>query len=139
VNVLLTYLTVVLATAVLGAWSIPLGLLLDLPPLGVYLAAVAGSLLVTVLVLTLGGRLRDLVERRIRQGREPIAAARAETLLARWGVPGLALAGGLLLGPTITLTTALVLDVPRRRFGLWYGVGTVLGFGVLTALWAQVL
>jgi hypothetical protein len=75
----------------------------------------------------------------IRQGREPIAAARAETLLARWGVPGLALAGGLLLGPTITLTTALVLDVPRRRFGLWYGVGTVLGFGVLTALWAQVL
>jgi predicted benzoate:H+ symporter BenE len=59
VNVLLTYLTVVLATAVLGAWSIPLGLLLDLPPLGVYLAAVAGSLLVTVLVLTLGGRLRD--------------------------------------------------------------------------------
>ena len=136
---LLAYPTVMLATAVVGAWSIPLGLLLDLPPIGVYLATVATSLLVTTLVLTLGGRLRDLVERRIRQGREPIAVTRAEALMTRWGVPGLALAGGLLLGPTITLAAALVLDVPRRRFGLWYGVGTVFGFGVLTALWAQVL
>ena len=45
----------------------------------------------------------------------------------RWGVLGLAVVGGLVLGPTITLATALILGVDRKPFGPWYVMWTVVG------------
>ena len=56
----LEYAVVVGVTLLVGAWSIPIGLLLGLPPTDVFVAAVAGSLAFTAIVLVVGGRARDL-------------------------------------------------------------------------------
>jgi hypothetical protein len=50
---------------------------------------------------------------------EKIVEGRAGEIRQRWGVTGLAVIGGVVLGPTITLAAALVLGVDRRRFGIW--------------------
>ena len=134
------YAIVAGATLLVGAWSIPIGLLLGLPPLGVYVAAVAASLVLTGVVLIVGGRSRDAAFARWLPGvDEKWRSGRAVTILERWGVPGLAVLGGVLLGPSVTLAAALVLDVPRRRFAAWYAAGTVAGFALLTVLWQLIV
>ena len=137
---ILAYAIVVVATLVVGAWSIPIGLLLDLPPGGVYVVAVAASLVLTGVVLIVGGRARDAVFARWLPGvDEKVRTGRAVTILERWGVPGLAVLGGILLGPFVTLAAALALDVPRRRFAAWYAAGTVVGFALLTVFWQAIV
>ena len=137
---ILAYAIVVAATLLVGAWSIPIGLLLDLPPLGVYVAAVAASLVFTGVVLIVGGRARDTVLARwLPDVGEKVRTGRAVAILERWGVPGLAILGGVLLGPFVTLAAALVLDVPRRRLAAWYAAGTVVGFAILTLLWQLIV
>ena len=137
---ILDYAIVVAVTLVAGAWSIPVGLLLDLPAGGVYAAAVVASLVFTLIVLFGGGRARDVMFARWLPGvDEKVRAGRAGAILDRWGVPGLAILGGLLLGPSVTLAAALVLDVPRRRFAAWYGAVTVLGFALLTWVWQLIV
>ena len=137
---ILDYATVIVATLLVGAWSIPIGLLLDLPPEGVYVAAVAGSLVFTGVVLIVGGRARDVGFARWLPGvDQKVRTGRAVTILERWGVPGLAILGSIFLGPSLTLAAALVLDVPRRRFAAWYVAGTVAGFALLTLFWQLII
>lgn len=136
----LEYAIVVIVTLLAGAWSIPIGLLLGLPPLGVYVAAVAGSIVYTAIVLLVGGRARDKILARWFPGFEDrVRTGRAVDILARWGTPGLAVVGGVVLGPSVTLAAALLLDVPRRSFSIWYVASTIVGFGLLTVLWQLVI
>ena len=137
---LFDYVLVVILTLLAGAWSLPAGLSFGLDPLGVYLAAVVGSVTYSLLILWIGGRWRDaLLERFMPDADDKIKDGRAGDILERWGLPGLALVGGLVLGPTITLAAALVLGVDRKRFGLWYTLSVIGGFAALTAFWAAVL
>ena len=134
------YAIVVVITVLAGAWSLPVGLLLGLPAAGVYIAALAGSSIYTAAVLVLGGRARDwLFDHWFRGIDERVRTGRAKEILDRWGVPGLAVVGGVLLGPTVTLAAALILGVPRGRFAVWYAASTVVGFALLTAFWTLVL
>lgn len=134
------YVLVVILTVFSGAWALPAGISFGLDPVGVYASAVTGSAAFAVLVLFVGGRYRDVLFERVLPGAaERVATSRAGTIAERWGSPGLALLGGIVLGPTITLAAALVLGVDRRRFLLWYVVGTVGGFAILTGFWAAVL
>ena len=137
---IIDYAIVVVISLFAGAWSIPIGLLLGLPPTGVYVAAVAGSLVLTGVVLIVGGNARDFVFTRwLPNLDEKVQTGRARKILDRWGVPGLAILGGILLGPAVTLTAALALHVPRLRFAAWYVAVTVTGFAVLTLLWQLII
>ena len=137
---ILDYAIVVVVTFLAGAWSIPIGLLFGLPPTGVYVAAVAGSLVLTGVVLIAGGNARDFVFTRwLPNLDEKMRTGRAREILDRWGVPGLAILGGILLGPAVTLAAALALHVPRLRFAAWYIAVTVTGFAILTWLWQLVI
>ena len=137
---ILAYAIVVVTTLLFGAWSIPIGLLLGLPPLGVYVAAVGGSLVFTGVVLIAGGRARDVVLARWRPGvDQKVRTGRAVAILERWGAPGLAILGGVLLGPFVTLAAALVLDVSRRRFAAWYVAATVAAFALITLFWQLII
>ncbi|MGI9621800.1 MAG: hypothetical protein ACR2PK_03105 [Acidimicrobiales bacterium] len=53
-------------------------------------------------------------------------------------IAGLAVIGSVVLGPTITLSAALILGVERRRFGIWYIASTTITFAILTDFWAAV-
>lgn len=134
------YVLVVILTIFAGAWSLPAGISFGLDPLGVYLAAVIGSVTYSMLLLVVGGRASDAVfERLVPDAKEKIAEGRAARILDRWGVPGFGLVGPLVLGPTITVAAAVLLGIDRRRFATWYVLSTILGFAVLTAFWAAVL
>lgn len=136
----LDYLLVVVITVLAGAWSIPIGILLGLPPEGVWVASVVGSLAWTLVVLYAGGRLRThLFERYLPTVENRIQHGRARRIVDRWGAAGLAVVGGLVLGPTMTLMAALVFDVPRARFAAWYAASVVLGFALLVLFWDWVL
>lgn len=136
----LDYLLVVVIAVLAGAWSIPIGILLGLPPQGVWAASVIGSLAWTYAVLFAGGRLRGrLFERYLPTVEDRIQHGRARQIVDRWGVAGLALVGGLVLGPTLTLVAALVFDVPRPQFAAWYTASVVVGFGLLVLFWDLVL
>jgi hypothetical protein len=70
---------------------------------------------------------------------ESVEQSRANDIVNRWGVVGLATIGGLVLGPTLTLGAALLLGVDLGRFAIWYSISTVVGFALLTVLWSAVL
>lgn len=135
-SVIAGYVLVFLATALIGGWSIPLGILLGLDPLGVYIAAVGASALVMLVVL---GKGAEVMHRFFPDSGEKVAASRAREFLDRWGVPGLAIVGSTVLGPTITLVAALVFSVDKNKFRVWYLVSSVVGLGVLVLFWSAVL
>lgn len=136
----LDYVLVFILSLVAGGWAIPAGLLLGLPPLAVYLIAVLGGILLAVVVLTAGERVRTWVLERLAPGTDGRAPnARAVRITARWGPAGLATLGAMVLGPTLTLLTSLVLGVDRIRFLAWYAGGTAVGFALLTPLWMLVI
>ncbi|MGI9645937.1 MAG: small multi-drug export protein [Ilumatobacteraceae bacterium] len=134
------YVLVVILSILAGAWTIPTGITFGLNPVGVYVAAVLGAVIWTIIALALGGRGRDAVFERFLPGTdERVRESRAGYILERWGVWGLAVVGGLVLGPTVTLMAALVLGVERRRFAAWYIIATAVLFAVLTVFWRAVL
>jgi len=137
--VILDYFLVFVLTVLAGGWSIPAGLQFGLSPWGVYLAATLGSIVFSTVVLFFGGRARDRVlERFFPDVAEKVETGRAAGLLDRWGLPGLAIIGGTVLGPTVTLSAALIMGVDRRRFAFWYYLSTIVGFALLTVFWVLV-
>lgn len=123
-----------------GGWAIPAGLLFGLDPLGVYLTCVAASIVSTLVLLFLGGRFRhQIIDRFIPDAESKVSDGSAQQLVDRWGVPGLAVVGGVVLGPTITVLAALILDVDRDQFTLLYLGSTAFVFALATALWSFVV
>ena len=134
------YLVVIAATLFIGGFSIPIGLLLGLSPLAVYVTATLAALGYAAAVLGAGGPVRDWVMRRFAHNDDESSDdGKAGRLVDRWGVPGLAGIGSVVLGPTITLLAALTLGVDLKKFGLWYGAATIVIFAVLTLFWDLVL
>lgn len=135
----LEYLLVFVLGVLSGGWAIAAGILLKLDPLGVYLAALAGSLSWSLVFLWLTARFRSrFLNRYFPDAEERVASSRAAGIMDRWGVPGLAWVGGLVLGPTLTLLAAAVLGADMRRFRFWWVVSAVVGFALLTVFWVAV-
>ncbi|MFW2382906.1 MAG: small multi-drug export protein [Acidimicrobiales bacterium] len=123
-----------------GGWAIPAGLLFGLSGLGVYLTCFAASFVTTLLLLYLGERFQDTaLDRFIPDAESKVADSSAERLLDRWGVPGLAIVGGLILGPTITVLAALFFQVDRNRFTVYYLGSTAVVFALVTVFWSLVI
>ena len=139
-HMIIDYAITFVLTLLAGAWSIPAGILFGLDPMGVYVVATIGGLAFAVVFLAIGQRAHDALFERVMPGAaDRVSSSRAGEIVQRWGAPGLAIVGGLVLGPTITLLAALVLPVDIKRFAMWYAGSTIIGFGLLTAFWAAVL
>ncbi len=134
------YVLVFLLTLLAGALSIPAGLEFGLDPIGVFVAATVGSLGFMSLVLLVGKRVQHFLFTKVFKGLGGgVEQSRANEIVSRWGVVGLATIGGLVLGPTLTLGAALLLGVDLRRFAIWYALATVVGFALITVFWSVVL
>ena len=59
------YVLVFILALLAGRWAVTFGILFDLHPLGVWIAASLGSMAFLAIALTAGGRLRDLLVRRL--------------------------------------------------------------------------
>lgn len=131
-------LTVFVVSLVAGAWALPVGLLVGLPALAVYLLAVAGGMVQAGALLVGGGRARRWITARLPDAEDRVSRTRAADIVERWGAPGLATIGATVLGPTATVLAAVVLGVERRRFFAWYTAGTIVGYALLLWLWTAV-
>lgn len=134
------YILVYILALLAGGWAVSAGVTFGLNPVGVYVAAVLGSLTFGAVVLFGGGPIRDrlMAQSEAASRLESQAEDRAGPLIQRWGMRGLALIGPTVLGPSITLTAALLFGFERRRFAMWYTASTLLGFAVLTLFWVLV-
>ncbi len=119
---------------------IPAGILLGLPPVAVVLTAIVGNLATVAFVAFGGERVRTwMLTRRRRRRAEELEgdgggrASRAERVMARFGVPGLAILGPLGVGTQLSAALVVSLGVSGRRAFAWVGASTI-GWSVLVAL-----
>lgn len=137
---LLEYGVLFVVAVLAGGWAIPAGLLIGLGPLGVYLTCIGASIVSTLLLLHLGRRYESQVLGRIvPNARARATSGSAQRLLDRWGLRGLALVGGVVLGPTITVLAALFLDVDLHRFTVLFIGSTAVVYAAVTIFWAWVV
>ncbi len=121
---------------------IPAGILLGLPPVAVVVTAIVGNLATVALVAFGGERVRSglLARRRRRvedeggeEGDGGRRASRAERVMARFGVPGLAILGPLGVGTQLSAAIVVSLGVSGRRAFAWVGASTI-GWSAVVAL-----
>ena len=120
--------------ALFGGFAIPAGFLLDLPPLATYLAALAGALALTWIVLLSGGAARDWLVQRF-AAREEKAESRVQGLIDRYGVKGLGLIGPIFPGVAASALAGLALGLEPRALARWMSVGTAALYAVYTLFW----
>jgi hypothetical protein len=126
------YVLVFILAFLAGGWAVSSGILFDLNPVGVWIAASLGSMAFLGVALTAGGKLRDLLVRRLggESGEQKIRE-KVGPMVDRWGTAGFGLIGPLVVGPSLSILGALVVGLDRRRFAIMFTIGTVVGFGVL--------
>ena len=136
--VILEYVIVFILAMLAGLWATAAGVFMELDPLLVFLVATAGAIILSVVVLFVGGSWRDrLAAKYVPDIDEGVAESKMGTVLDRFGVPGMALASPI-VGPSLTLVGVLVLGVDRKRFFLWYAPITIVVYGLATAFWVFV-
>jgi hypothetical protein len=115
---------------------IPAGILLGLSPVAVVVSAIVGNLATVAVAAFAGERVRTrFLARRRHKGEveEAHRPSRSERVMARFGLPGLALLGPLGLGTQLSAALAVSLGVSAGRAFLWVGASTI-GWSVTTAL-----
>ena len=146
-NEIVAYLTVLLAAAT--PWLevllvVPAGILAGLPAAPTVAVAAVGNIATLVPVVLAGDRLRARLLRR--RGQEddagPRRGGRAQRVLDRYGVPGLAVLGPLLTGAHVAAAVAMAAGAERRRALWWFSLGVAAwaaAVGLLAALGIEVL
>ncbi|MGI9586472.1 MAG: hypothetical protein ACR2N7_12870 [Acidimicrobiia bacterium] len=122
---------IVFVTALLsGGFAIPLGFLLEMPALDIYLASVAGAATGMVVFAFVGGGLRDWIVGRMKNPEE--AAERVGRLLGERGVRGLGLVGPIFPGVSISVIAGLAMGAGRGELIRWMTIGILALFGLYT-------
>ena len=122
---------IVFVTALLsGGFAIPLGFLLEMPALEVYLAAVAGAATGMVVFAFVGGGLRNWIMSRMKNPEE--TTERVGRLLGERGVRGLGLFGPIFPGVSISVIVGLAMGADRGELIRWMTVGILALFAIYT-------
>lgn len=116
---------------------IPIAIVAGLDPLPVLVAAVIGNLATVWVAVVAGERIQAWWRRRRRRTRAqdpPARSARADRIVRRWGLPGLAVVGPIGLGTQLSAVVAIAVGIDRRTTLCWIGGATVAWSLVATAL-----
>jgi hypothetical protein len=111
-------------------FAVPAGLALGVPPLVLWLATLAGSLLSVTIVAFAGDALRTWLLRR-RGGSVLSGRGRLYRIWVRYGVIGWGLASPLVFAPPMGTAIGLALGAPRPRLLASMVAGTVLWTTIL--------
>lgn len=141
---LLEYALVFVAAAVPGieiALVIPAGIVRGLSPFWVLLLAFAGNLLTVLLLIAGFAKLEAWMKQKLQppSGRRAKQMQRAKRIMNKYGLPGLALLGPLVIGSHIAAFIGLSLGASPRWTVLWMtisigvwtlgvGISSILGF-----------
>mgnify|MGYP001827968844 FL=1 len=122
---------IVLVTALIsGGFAIPMGFLLEMPALSVYVAAVAGAIIGMVFFAFVGGGVRTWMMKRMKNPED--AHEKVSSLLGKWGTQGLGLIGPIFPGVTISVIAGLALGIERRELVKWMTLGIFALYAVFT-------
>ena len=124
------HLIVALVAIISGGFAIPVGFLLDLPPLEIYLSAAAGALVGMGVFVFVGAGLREWIVRRLNISEEKLEGGKR--MLGKYGVEGLGLVGPIFPGVTVTVLIGLAAGIDRRVLTKWMSIGVLAMYGIYT-------
>lgn len=112
--------------------AIPTGIALQLHPLVAGAAAALGALFGMMLVLFIGGRIRNWLLRQHKRRSEGKYHGSLNRIWARYGVVGLGLLAPLLVGAPLGTAIGVTLGVATSRLLLWMSIGIIVWSCLLT-------
>ncbi len=124
------HLIVALVAIISGGFAIPVGFLLDLPPIETYLAAAVGALVGMAVFVFVGAGLRDWIVNRLNITEEKLEGGKR--MLGKYGTKGLGLIGPIFPGVTVSALIGLAAGIDRRELATWMALGVVLMYGIYT-------
>jgi hypothetical protein len=125
------HLIVALVAIISGGFAIPVGFLLDLPPIETYLAAAAGALVGMAVFVFVGAGLRGWIVNRLNITEEKLEGGKR--MLGKYGTKGLGLIGPIFPGVTVSALIGLAAGIDRKDLATWMALGVVLMYGIYTA------
>jgi hypothetical protein len=132
------YVIVALVAAISGGFAVPLGLVLDLPPIQTYLAASAGALGGMILFVSVGAGLRDWIARTANISEQQMDKGRR--VLGKLGTRRLGLVGPIFPGVTVSALIGLAAGIERKELAKWMSLGILIMYAVyVLALWILVM
>lgn len=124
------HLIVAIVAVISGGFAIPVGFLLDLPPLEIYLAAAVGALLGMIVFVFVGAGLREWIVKKLNISEEKLEGGKE--MLGKYGTKGLGLIGPIFPGVTVTVLIGLAAGIARKELAKWMALGIVLLYGIYT-------
>lgn len=124
------HLIVAIVAILSGGFAIPVGFLLDLPAIEIYLAAVAGALVGMVFFIFVGSGLRDWIVKKANISDEKLG--KGKQMLGKYGVEGLGLIGPVFPGVTVTVLIGLAAGIDRKVLAKWMSIGVVAMYAIYT-------
>lgn len=130
-----SYILVLLAAAVPSleiVLVVPAAVIAGLAPFWVVLFASAGNAATVLLVITAYTKLATFLTKKGIHFQKQ--TARGERLLERYGLPGLALIGPVLIGTHLAAFLALALNIDSRKTARWMTAGIVIWAAAMAVL-----
>jgi uncharacterized membrane protein len=124
------HLIVAVVAVISGGFAIPVGFLLDLPPLETYLAAVAGALIGMAFFIFVGSGLRSWIVKKANISEE--RTGKGKQMLGKYGVRGLGLIGPIFPGVTVSVLIGLAAGISRRELATWMSMGVLVMYALYT-------
>jgi len=124
------HLIVAVVAVISGGFAIPVGFLLDLPPLETYLAAVVGALAGMAFFVFVGSGLRDWIVKKASISDEKMG--KGSQMLGKYGIRGLGLVGPIFPGVTVSVLIGLAAGIDRKQLVIWMSIGVLAMYAVYT-------
>lgn len=124
------HLIVAVVAVISGGFAIPVGFLLDLPPLETYIAAVAGALIGMAFFIFVGSGVRDWIVKRANISDERLG--KGKQMLGKYGTRGLGLIGPIFPGVTVSVLIGLAAGIDRKELATWMSMGVLAMYAVYT-------
>ena len=114
--------------------GIPVGFILGLDPISVFITVSAGALACTVAIILLGEKVRSFALRRWGSGAPGWRHTKARQLWETYGIKGIGLLGPLFPGVPLAAALGVALGAPRLTLMAWLAAGVVFWTAALVAL-----
>jgi membrane protein DedA with SNARE-associated domain len=124
------HLIVAVVAVISGGFAIPVGFLLELPPLETYLAAVVGALAGMLFFIFVGSGLRDWIVRKANISEEKMG--KGKEILGDYGTRGLGLVGPLFPGVTVSVLIGLAAGIDQKELAMWMSIGILGMYAIYT-------
>ncbi|MFC2106715.1 hypothetical protein ACFLRY_00120 [Bacteroidota bacterium] len=129
---LLNSLLVTLLAAI-GIWkSVPLGFILEMPPVLVCLMTILGASTGVWIIYFFGTFIKKYFPKVLSGKNIRKKESRIRGLLNRYGIPGMGIIATLLVGPIITMSLGMALVRNTRKLIIWTNVGIIIWSVTLT-------